>query len=167
MTALVSAKIYFFSHSFLQCLFCLFPHRKLVEEGSNLRSYRSNTTLTMLPICPHQDCSCCIRRYPYLWYPPNISFFLSFTHHVKELFFFVSLFLFDVANIWKLFLISKFWSNFFFVVEKETRVTCMSDFHPRFLFDDAKVRTFFEICKCYLVFNTILTLCRYCSTFLY
>ena len=119
MTALVSAKIYFFSHSFLQCLFLFIPHRKLVEEGSNLRSYRSNTTLTMLPICPHQDCSCCIRRYPYLWYPPNISFFLSFTHHVKELFFFVSLFLFDVANIWKLFLISKFWSNFFLSLRKK------------------------------------------------
>ena len=119
MTALVSAKIYFFHILPLQCLFLIFPHRKLVEEGSNLRSYRSNTTLTMLPICPHQDCSCCIRLYPYLWYPPNISFFLSFTHHVKELI--VKLFLFDAANIWKLFLISKFWSNFFL---REVRVTC-------------------------------------------
>ena len=147
-------------------MFLLFPHRKLVEEGSNLRSYRSNTTLTMLPICPHQDCSCCIRS-PLISGIHQIYLFLIVHSSCKRTLFFVSLFLFDVANIWKLFLISKFWSNFFFAVEKETRVTCSSDFQPRFLFDDAKVRTFFGICKCYLVFNTILTLCRYCSTFLY
>lgn len=69
-------KYIFFSHSPLQCLFLLFPHRKLVEEGSNLRSYRSNTTLTVLPICPlSRLLSSSIRYYPYLWYPPcYISF---------------------------------------------------------------------------------------------
>ena len=68
-------KYIFFTFFPPMLVFCLFPHRKLVEEGSNLRSYRSSTTLTVLPICPHQDCSCCIRLYPYLWYPPcYISF---------------------------------------------------------------------------------------------
>ena len=73
----------------------------LVEEGSNLRSYRSSTTLTVLPICPlSRLLSSSIRYYPYLWYPPcyislqGLYYLAPFSmlvremyplHHVKEL----------------------------------------------------------------------------------
>lgn len=94
-----------FAHHSPQCVgFIYFPQlcsHWLVEEGSNLRSYRSSTTLTVLPICPlSRLLLVSIRSYPYLWYPPcyfflqGLYYLATFSmlvremyplHHVKEL----------------------------------------------------------------------------------
>lgn len=78
-----------------------------MEEGSNLRSYLSNTTLTVPPICPLSRFLLeSMKPKLHLWYPPCVSFIcLALQIYGKDLlfpFFFEIFFFFFCCRLRKM-----------------------------------------------------------------